>query len=221
MFVLILLSFVIAVSVKAPVLESIVIDSAKDPVGKLKNSYARMIWKDAIKEKDVTKRFYIFKRVLDYDQNFMKVYTELCKSSKEYINSELQLKEFLALIRSGVERFQNVELTNCYLEVLMELSRYDEAIDFLKREYTKSLDNELGKEYLAKLKKLQDQKNVLDITKAVEAYYQKNKTYPGDILILLSEGYLNILPEEPYGGQYFIGTQGQVRSTSEVEKLGR
>ena len=48
----------------------------------------------------------------------------------------------------------------------------------------------------------------------MEAYFQKTKKYPGDILVLVAEGYIDQVPDDPYGGQYFIGEQGQIMSTS-------
>jgi hypothetical protein len=179
-----------------------------------------MIWKGAEKEKDLTVRFNMLKRVLEYDSSISEVYSELCKTRAAFLRADIELKEYLGLVREGIQKTGDDKLTECYLDTLLELSRYDEAIDFLKHENIQAADEEKAKSYLEKLKTLQNEKNILDITKAVEQYYQKNKIYPGDILVLVNEGLLKFIPDEPYGGQYFISRQGQVKSTSEVEASG-
>jgi hypothetical protein len=35
---------------------------------------------------------------------------------------------------------------------------------------------------------------------------------------LVRDGLIDRIPEEPYGGQYFISRQGQVKTTSEITK---
>lgn len=212
-FLVLVFSFTLAVGIKAPSFNALVFDISNDPLAKIKRSYAKMIWKGAEKESDYSKRFGMFKRVLEYDAGFKEVYSELCAHRTEFLKADIELKDFLKLVREGD--------TDCYLDVLLSLSRYDEAIDFLKREQIQTSDEQSGKAYLEKLKTLQNEKNILDITKAVEKYYQKSKTYPGDILVLVNEGLLQFIPEEPYGGQYYISRQGQVKSTSEVEKNER
>ena len=220
-FVILTLSFALARGVKAPSFNSLVFDISNDPLAKIKRSYAKMIWKGAKKEADYSKRFGILKRVLEYDADFKEVYSELCDSRTEFLKTDIELKDFLKLVRDGAQNLNDDALTDCYLNVLLSLSRYDEAIDFLKREQIQTADEKSSKTYLEKLKNLQNEKNILDITKAVEKYYQKSKTYPGDILVLVNEGLLQVIPDEPYGGQYFISRQGQVKSTSEVEKNER
>jgi len=217
-FIVVALSFTAAFYVKAPTFEAVIFDMSNDPLAKIKKSYAKMIWNGAEKEKNYSKRFGMLKRVLDYDSGFNEAYLELCNSKTEFLKADIELKDFLRLIRDGIERTGQESIVDCYLNVLLALSRYDEAIDFLKREHIQSSDDQKAYLYLKKLKSLQNDKNVLDITRAMEKYYQKYKSYPGDILVLVSEGFLSLIPEEPYGGQYFISRQGQVRSTSEVEK---
>lgn len=220
-FVILALSFTLARGVKAPSFNSLVFDISNDPLAKIKRSYAKMIWKGAQKEADYSKRFGMLKRVLEYDAGFKDVYSELCTYKAEFLKEDIELKDFLKLVREGAQNLNDDAITDCYLNVLLSLSRYDEAIDFLKREHIQTSDAQSSKEYLDKLKSLQNEKNILDITKAVEKYYQKSKTYPGDILVLVNEGLLQFIPEEPYGGQYFISRQGQVKSTSEVEQNER
>lgn len=213
-----IVSFTLSFYIKAPSFESLVLDISHDPLAKIKRSYAKMIWKSAEKEKNYSTRFNMLKRVLEYDSGINEVYFELCNSRTVFLKADIELKEFLNTVMEGIQRTGDDKLTDCYLNTLLELSRYDEAIDFLKHENIQAGDDEKAKIYLDKLKNLQNEKNILDITKAVEKYYQKNKSYPGDILVLVNEGLLKFIPDEPYGGQYFVSRQGQVRSTSEEEK---
>lgn len=187
----------------------------KDPLIAARNLYAKFMWRGIKKEDSLAKKFGIISRVVDYNPDFKQAYSELCASSADYIKSDISLKDYLKLLRLGVERFSDNDITECYVRVLVGLERYTEIIDFLKKMQDDITDPVKREAFSLKLKALQNEKNVLDLTKAVEAYYNRTKTYPGDILVLVNEGLIDKIPDDPLGGQYFISRQGQVRTTSE------
>lgn len=55
---------------------------------------------------------------------------------------------------------------------------------------------------------------VKDIEEAVRAYYSSYKIYPEKITTLVNTGYLKTIPQDPYGGEFYIENNGMVRSTS-------
>ena len=194
------------------------ISDYKDPFSVVRDVYAKMLWNDLEKQSDMPSRFSIIKRVVDYSPNSKQAYEELCNDHQKYTTSNIEIRDFLKITKQGAELYSNDDkLLNCYLDTLTGLERYVEAMNFLTQQYIQSQDAARQEFYMDKIKMLQQEKNILDLTKAVEVFYQRTKTYPGDILVLVNEGLIEKIPEDPYGGQYFIGKQGQVRSTSEKD----
>ncbi|MCX6111757.1 MAG: hypothetical protein NTY22_00490 [Proteobacteria bacterium] len=193
------------------------ISDYKDPFSIAREVYAKMLWKDMEHNEDPVSRFSIIKRVVDYTPNFKQAYEELCQNPQRYTLSNIEIKDFIRITKQGAEIFDEDNVIDCYLSTLTGLERYVEALNFLTQQYIQYQNMPRQTFFMDKIKKLQYEKNVLDLTKAVEVYYQKNKMYPGDILVLINEGLIEKIPEDPYGGQYFISRQGQIRSTSQMQ----
>ncbi len=209
------------VIIKPLKISEVKISDYKDPFSVVRDVYAKMLWNDLEKEKEMSSRFSIIKRVVDYSPNFKQAYEELCADHQKYTSSNIEIKDFLKITKQGAELYDDDRLLNCYLDTLTGMERYVEALNFLTQQYLQSQNDTTKQElYMGRIKGLQQEKNILDLTKALEVYYQKNKTYPGDILVLINEGLIEKIPEDPYGGQYFIGKQGQIRSTSELKDSG-
>ena len=189
------------------------LDLSSDPVKGLKNYYAGIIWKNFSKDKDIDTRFQTVSRVVEYNPDFKPAYLELCNSYSDYLKSTSGVRDFIRMLKDAIERFGSTEFLECYTGSMILLGRYVDAIDFLEKERAQTLESQKDV-YENKIKSLKNEKNVLDLTKAMESYFQKHKNYPGDILVLVAEGYIESIPEDPYGGQYFIGGQGQIMSTS-------
>jgi hypothetical protein len=194
------------------------ISDYKDPFSIARQVYSKMLWKDMQVEHQPARRFSIIKRVVDYTPGFKPAYEELCKDPRNYVSSDIQIKDFLKIAKQGAETFDEDALLDCYVNTLTGMERYVEALNFLSQQYIQYQNTPRQTFYMDRIKRLQHEKNTLDLTKAVEAYYQKTKTYPGDILVLINEGLIDKIPDDPYGGQYFISKQGQIRSTSEMAK---
>jgi hypothetical protein len=202
--------------IKPVKVEDVKISGYKDPFSVARQVYSKMLWNDMQTERQVAKRFSIIQRVVDYTPGFKPAYDELCKDIQAYTSSDIQIKDLLKIAKLGAETFDDGKMLDCYVNTLTGMERYVEALNFLSQQYIQYQNTSRQDFYLDKIKKLQHEKNTLDLTKAVESYYQKTKAYPGDILVLINEGIIDKMPEDPYGGQYFISKQGQIRSTSEM-----
>ena len=55
--------------------------------------------------------------------------------------------------------------------------------------------------------------------KAVERYREKTGVAPGDLSVLVKEGILAAIPEEPNGGNYLLTKEGKVRSDRVSQRL--
>lgn len=204
--------------IKPVKISEIKISEYSDPFNIARELYAKMLWKDMDKETDLIKKFSIIKKVVDYMPGFKQAYVELCSNRQQYVASNIEIKDFLKISKQGAETFTDKEMLDCYINTLTSMERYAEALNFMTQEYIQNQNTPKQDFYLDNIKRLHNEKNILDLTKAVEIYYQKTKTYPGDILVLVNEGIIEKIPDEPYGGQYFISRQGQIKSTSEITK---
>lgn len=189
------------------------LDLTNDPVKGFKNYYADIIWKSLPQKKDTELRFATISRVIEYNPDFKPAYLELCSSYSEYLRSKVSVRDLVRMMKDAIERFGSTDFLECYTGTMVLLGRYVDAIDFLEKERSQAIENQKAT-FDTKIKSLKNEKNMLELTKAMEAYFQKHKAYPGDILVLVAEGYIDSIPDDPNGGQYFIGTQGQIMSTS-------
>ena len=57
---------------------------------------------------------------------------------------------------------------------------------------------------------------VLKIEEAIAAYKQRFQTNPEDLERLVRAGLLARIPEDPYGGKFYLDEQGRVRTTSKL-----
>jgi hypothetical protein len=194
------------------------ISTYKDPFLMAREAYAKAVWHEFAKQNDIDKKFLVIQRVLSYSPSFKKAYDELCANPALYRTSNVSIKDFLKLLKQGAETFDELHFTNCYISTLTGMQRYIEALSFLNQKYVQEPEPKAQEAVMNMIKNVQNEKNILDLAKAVEVYYQKNKDYPGDILVLVRDGLIDRIPEEPYGGQYFISRQGQVKTTSEITK---
>ncbi|MBN1113758.1 MAG: hypothetical protein JXA66_00315 [Oligoflexia bacterium] len=187
----------------------------KDPLTVIKETYSALIWKELEEQKDFSSRFEVVKQTMRYNPEFESIYREICSSVEEYMASRVDIDELLTIIGKGVELYNNEQYVICYLKVLRSVEGFARGIDFLKELDQKTSDPYKKAWYLEAIRGLQHERNILFLTRAVEKYYQANKIFPGDLSVLEEAGIIDEIPEEPYGGQYFIAKQGQIRSTSE------
>ena len=63
--------------------------------------------------------------------------------------------------------------------------------------------------------------NILRIERAIFNYKKDHNKIPEDINILVKLGYLSDIPQDPYGGKFYIDERGKVRSTSKLAFLNK
>ncbi|MEE9119960.1 MAG: tetratricopeptide repeat protein [Syntrophobacteria bacterium] len=62
---------------------------------------------------------------------------------------------------------------------------------------------------------------VLQIEQAIAAYKERFQTDPEDLGRLLEAGLLERIPDDPYGGDFYLDEQGRVRTTSKLVPVGK
>jgi hypothetical protein len=92
-------------------------------------------------------------------------------------------------------------------------NRTKNSIDFLVELIKKTEDRSLRKRYETRLKALNA---VLFLEKAIEQYRTKFKRRPAALQDLVTSGVLSNLPDDPYGGQFYMEqSSGAIRSTND------
>ncbi len=96
----------------------------------------------------------------------------------------------------------------------------DLAISFLETMLEGAKD-ELSRQIYAK--RLLAMRTIRQITEARVRYYSAKNSYPESIEELISSGFLDVLPSDPYGGAFYFDKSGKVLTTSrlyEQQKTG-
>lgn len=89
--------------------------------------------------------------------------------------------------------------------------RTEIALSILKNQIMNIKDENWKKSLSKRLKALEA---VLTIEKAVEKFREKMGRTPLSIDELLEKGFLQEIPEDPYGGRFYIDDEGNVKTTS-------
>lgn len=100
--------------------------------------------------------------------------------------------------------------------MMYEAQRTEMAIAFLKTMIEKIWNEAIKRNLSIRLKALE---GVLTIEKAMSEFEQRYGRRPVDIDELLKTEILKGLPEDPYGGRFYIDEKGRVRSTSKFARL--
>ncbi len=103
-------------------------------------------------------------------------------------------------------------LASLAARVAFKENRTESAIIFLNEILLKTEDNVLKKKYENRLEAL---RGILVLEKAIESYRSKTGRTPTTMKELVNRHIIAKIPREPYGGNYYIDSQGQVKTTSE------
>ncbi len=98
-----------------------------------------------------------------------------------------------------------------------EAGENDFAILFIDMMKKSARDENEKKLYDVRRKALVGAKTIQE---AVKAYVGRYGRYPADLYLLVSAGFLEKLPQDPYGGTYYLDPNGMVRSTSKFSFAG-
>jgi len=94
--------------------------------------------------------------------------------------------------------------------------RTENAIAFQEYMYEHTEDLRLRAEYETRLNALRGQ---FYLEKATAEYKRRFGRYPREIEDLITKHVIDKIPPEPYGGNYYIDFQGQVKTTSESKLM--
>jgi tetratricopeptide (TPR) repeat protein len=115
-----------------------------------------------------------------------------------------------------------------YMQKAAELSRIPMLSTLAARYFYESGRNDLGIIFLENMrncardesvKRLYDLRKkallaVQEINKGIERFRKVTKKSPGSLSVLVAKGFLADIPQDPYGGTFYIDDHGVVRSTS-------
>lgn len=91
--------------------------------------------------------------------------------------------------------------------------RTENAIIFLEEILKRTEDEVLRRHYEKRLEAL---KAILFLERAVGIYKDRFGREPSDLKGLIERGIINQLPEEPYGGEFYIDKDGSINTTSRL-----
>ena len=94
------------------------------------------------------------------------------------------------------------------------------ALDFLKRMYEDTKDEQLRAQLQIRMKEVMIERDVEQLNRAVGIYTARYHRDPKDLTELVTGGIVSALPTEPLGGRYYLDpSDHQVRSSSRPEGL--
>jgi tetratricopeptide (TPR) repeat protein len=97
--------------------------------------------------------------------------------------------------------------------LLYEAGRLESALMLLEEIYSSTEDKLFKEEVLRRIVALRD---ILFLQRAVDFYEKKFGEKPSSLEDLVKRGIIKKIPEEPYGGRYYIDEAGRVMSTSQL-----
>lgn len=95
-------------------------------------------------------------------------------------------------------------------------SRTENAIIFLRQILKDTTDEWLKKEYETRLTALE---KILFLEKAVTVYNERFEKAPSKLDDLVTAGIIRAVPEDPYGGKFYIDMEGSIKTTSDLRPM--
>ena len=94
------------------------------------------------------------------------------------------------------------------------------ALEFLKRVYNSTDDENVRKELEKRMKEVMVERDIQFLEGAIKVFKERFGRAPDDIALLVSKGIINRIPEEPFGGYYYIDPEThEVKSSVVKERL--
>lgn len=95
-------------------------------------------------------------------------------------------------------------------------NRTENAILFLEGVLKTTKDESMRKDYETRLETL---KRILFLENAVAAYREKTGGAPDNFNALLEQRIIDRIPDDPYGGKFYIEKDGTIRTTSDLRPM--
>lgn len=130
-----------------------------------------------------------------------------------FLNDPMRGAEYMkvAIDRPGSSK---VILTALAAQLYYRSGRTEVGLLLLKDAVVHETNERVKKIYKKRIKAME---GVLTIEKAVEKYKKRYSKNPAGIDALIGSGFLKSQPRDPYGGQYYIDKDGNVKSTSDFK----
>ncbi len=87
------------------------------------------------------------------------------------------------------------------------------AITFLKQMYEDAQNENVRNSIAIRLDALE---KIFSLEKAVSQYKDRFNKMPENLEVLIGEGIINKLPQDPYGGKFFLDKEGYIKTTSNL-----
>jgi tetratricopeptide (TPR) repeat protein len=104
-------------------------------------------------------------------------------------------------------------LTSLATRLAVKGKRTENAIIFLSQLLQGEEDPERRSQYELRLQALQ---KILSLEKSVGLYVAVKGSRPGSLKDLVDEGFIEKMPEDPYGGIFYINPDGEIKTTSNM-----
>jgi hypothetical protein len=114
-------------------------------------------------------------------------------------------------MQRAAELSGNPLLTNLAARFYFESDKSKIGIDFLEMMEKGAKDEQIRRLYRLRRTALQAASSIQD---AVNQFKEQNGRLPGRLDELVESGFLKRLPEDPYGGRFYLDNSGTVRTTS-------
>lgn len=95
-------------------------------------------------------------------------------------------------------------------------NKVENAIIFLESMLKKVEEPTMRNDYEMRLKAL---KSILFLQKGITVYKERTGRNPVKLSELLERGIINRIPDDPYGGEFYINTEGEVKTTSDLRQV--
>jgi uncharacterized protein YihD (DUF1040 family) len=101
-----------------------------------------------------------------------------------------------------------------------EAGNPDVALQFLEALWKENQDLVLRENLETRAKEVLIERDLRTLERAIEQYHKKHRVFPGSLADLVAQGYLERIPEEPFGGSYVIDSRtGHVSSSTHPKRL--
>ncbi len=97
-------------------------------------------------------------------------------------------------------------------KLAFKANKTESSILFLEEMISKTNDEQTKKEFATRVDAY---KSILALEKAVDVYREKFKKTPDNLDMLIKRKIIVAIPKDPYGGDFYIDSQGAVKTTSE------
>lgn len=101
-----------------------------------------------------------------------------------------------------------------------EAGNPDVALQFLEALWKENPDLVVREKLETRAKEVMIERDLRTLERAIKQYHKKHQAFPKILFNLVSEGYLERVPQEPFGGSYLFDAQtGEVRSSTHPTRL--